>query len=328
MVVFLTHWHLWSGFTPRPGAEQAVRHFGEKFYQAFVTLTWPLGGHHPAVICFFVLSGFCIHYPFAWRAHAGQPQPGWADYFRRRFRRIMPVYWAATLLGLVFVFLQLRHPASSGLLELHAAAPVEDVVVRFTVLNWIYPREIFVGNYLLNTVAVEILMYALYPLFFRYAVRGHWRVLGLCFVFLQLVAVVLVPFVTTFWLFNSLLMLGLFWYVGALAAHLHVTRGTVVPGLWFLGGWVAYLALKAVPHFYGITLLWQLGWALVCALGILWALCLERLYPAARHRPLTNALRASGAISYSLYAVHTPAIMLATWALLKLALSRPQPRRC
>jgi peptidoglycan/LPS O-acetylase OafA/YrhL len=319
LVVFLSHWHLWSSFPPRPGAEQAVRDFGGKCYDAFVALTWPTGGHHPAVICFFVLSGFCIHYPFAWRAQAGQPRTNWPDYFRRRFWRIMPVYWAACLLGLVFVLVETRHPGGSPLLTLHATAPVEEIIVRFAAVSGIYPREIFSGNYLLNTVAVEILMYALYPLFFRYAMRGLWVNLGLLFVLFQLLAVVLLKFVTPFWVFNSVLMLGLFWYVGALAAQLYVTRHTVVPGLWFLGSWVAYLALKAVPHFYGITLLWQLAWAIVCALGILWALRREQLHPDSRDRRVVAAMRYSGKISYSLYAVHTPAIMLATWGLLVVA---------
>lgn len=319
MVVFLSHWHLWSSFAPRTAAEQAVRGFGDKCYDAFVLLTWPTGGHHPAVICFFVLSGFCIHYPFAWRTQAGQPRASWPDYFRRRFQRIMPAYWAACLLGLAFMLIQSWRPAPSLLLALHAEGSVAEIIVRFTALGGLFPREIFAGNYLLNTVAVELLMYALYPLFHGYAARGLWRPLGLAFVLMQLTAVALLQFVTPFWVFNSILMLGLFWYVGALAAEWYVKRRLVVPGYWFAGAWAAYLALKAVPHFYGITLIWQLAWALVCTLGILWALRREQLHPAARDRPLVVALRYSGKVSYSLYAVHTPAIMLATWALLKFA---------
>ena len=318
-MVFLSHWHLWSSFVPQAGAEQFMRSCGDKCYAAFVTLTWPTGGHHPAVICFFVLSGFCIHYPYAWRSQAGQTQSDWPGYFRRRFQRIIPAYWAASLLGLIFVLLESRHPSGSALLMLHATAPGPDIIARFTVLSGLYPREIFAGNYLLNTVAVEILMYGLYPWFHRYALRGHWRSLGLTFVLLQLFAVLLLRYVTPFWVFNSILMLGLFWYVGALAAQLYVTRNLVVPGRWFLGSWLAFLALKAVPHFYGITLLWQAAWALVCVGGILWALRREQLHPAARDHPLVAALRYSGTISYSLYAVHTPAIMLATWGLLVLA---------
>jgi peptidoglycan/LPS O-acetylase OafA/YrhL len=317
MIVFISHWHLWSGFEPAPGLGHLVRTFGDNCYTVFVSLTWPTGGHHPAVICFFVLSGFCIHYPFAWRAQAGRPHSDWPDYFRRRFRRIIPVYWAACLLGLVFVLVQTARPASSALLGLHASGSVTEMAVRFAALNAFYPDEIFSGNYLLNTVAVEILMYALYPWFHRYALRGRWLSLGLGFVGLQLVAVVLLQYVSPYWVFNSVLMLGLFWYIGALAAQLYVTGRTNSPGRWFLVLWLGFFGLKFVPHFYGITLLRQGAWALVCTYGILWALQQETRHADVRSRPIVSALRFTGSISYSLYAVHTPAIMLATWFLLR-----------
>ena len=179
LVVFLSHWHLWSSFVPRGTFERFVRELGENCYAAFVTLTWPTGGHHPAVICFFVLSGFCIHYPFAKRAHDGQALAGWRDYFRRRFLRIMPAYWAACALGLAFVAAETLHPSGSPLLALHALSPLEEVAVRLTGLSGLYPREVFAGNYLLNTVAVEIVMYALYPWFHALAARGHWTRMAL-----------------------------------------------------------------------------------------------------------------------------------------------------
>lgn len=316
MVVFLSHWHLWSNFAPAGRLERFMRAFGENCYDAFVTLTWPTGGHHPAVICFFVLSGFCIHYPFAQRAHASQPIAPWSDYFRRRFRRIMPAYWAACFLGLIFVGCELAHPSGSVLLALHASAPPGEVAVRLTGLSGLYPREIFAGNYLLNTVAVEIVMYALYPWFHFHAVRGRWAILGIMFVAMQVAAVFLLQLVTPFWVFNSVLMLGLFWYFGALAAHLFVTRGTRVHGGVFALSWLAFLGLKQLPHFYGLNVMRQAAWALVCALGILWALRREALHPESRDHALASAMRFSGRISYSLYAVHTPAIMLATWVLL------------
>lgn len=316
LVVFLSHWHLWSSFAPRGTVERFVRELGENCYTAFVTLTWPTGGHHPAVICFFVLSGFCIHYPFARRARDGQAAAGWRDYFRRRFLRIMPAYWAACALGLVFVAAETLRPSGSTLLALHALSPVEEIAVRLTGLSGLYPREIFAGNYLLNTVAVEIVMYALYPWFHALAARGHWTGLGVGFVAMQAFAVLLLRWVTPFWVFNSVFMLGLFWYFGAFAAEQFVRHGARIRGLWFVVGWAGFLGLKAVPHFYGLNILRQAAWALVCTLGILWVLRREERHPEWRDRPLVAAMRYSGRISYSLYAVHTPAIMLATWLLL------------
>ncbi|MDB6126718.1 MAG: Acyltransferase family protein [Verrucomicrobia bacterium] len=315
LVVFISHWHLWSDFAPTGRAERFVRAFGENCYDAFVTLTWPTGGHHPAVICFFVLSGFCIHYPFAQRALHGQPIAPWGGYFRRRFQRIMPVYWAACLLGLLLAGLELWHPSGSELLALHATAPLSDVVVRFTGLSGLYPREIFAGNYLLSTVAAEMVMYALYPWFHHHAIRGRWTMLGLVFVTMQVTAVLLLRFFTPFWVFSTVLMFGLFWYIGALVAHFYVKRGARVHGGAFAASWLTFLGLKMLPHFYGLNVLRQAAWALVCALGILWALHHEARHPGSRDHPLVVAMRYSGRISYSLYSMHSPAIMLATWLL-------------
>src|SRR3954469_23098619 len=114
-IVFLSHWHLWSNFAPRGLVEGFIRRLGELTHETVSALTWPTGGHHPAVIGFFVLSGFCIHYPFERRAQAGGAAPSWRDYFHRRFLRIMPVYWMACLLGLGFVAAQTLWPAKSVL---------------------------------------------------------------------------------------------------------------------------------------------------------------------------------------------------------------------
>ncbi|MEO6243914.1 MAG: acyltransferase [Opitutaceae bacterium] len=321
-IVFLSHWHLWSDFTPVGAVEVALRHTGEWLHDSLSLLTWPTGGHHPAVLGFFVLSGFCIHYPFARRALAGEPPPPWRDYFGRRFRRIMPVYWAATALGLVFVAAEALRPTSSPLLRLHATGSLEDIVVRVTAMAGLYPREIFAGNYILTTVTVEIFMYAAYPLIYAYAARGRWITLGSAFLALHVLAITLLRFFTPYWIFNSVFMLGIFWYAGALAAHLYLTARRRVAGSWVLLVWAGFLGLKTLPHFTGLNLLKQGAWGLVCMLGILWIVDRERRSPCTVGSPPVVFLGHVGAASYSLYAMHTPAIMLATWTLLQFGVHR------
>jgi peptidoglycan/LPS O-acetylase OafA/YrhL len=316
LVVFLSHWHLWSNFPPRGTVESFLQELGTQGHDLLRILTWPTGGHHPAVLCFFVLSGFCIHYPFERRQLAGEPAPIWSDYFRRRFRRIMPVYWAASLLGLAFVALEYWRPSGSPLLEFHAVAPVSDVIMRLAGVSGFYPWEIFAGNYLLSTVAVEMVMYAIYPWFFRGVARFGWWPLGVGFLALHLSTMALVPYITPYWLFNSPLMLGVFWYLGALAAHLFLTRQWFPPARWLLFSWLIFLFTKWVPHFFGMNLIKQAAWALTCALGILWAIGAEMRWPEAGRSGIARAFRYVGRISYSLYAMHTPALFIATWLLL------------
>src|SRR3954462_6437564 len=54
-VVFLSHWYLWSDFPPANFIEHLIHRTGYVLHEAVVILTWPTGGHHPAVIGFFVL---------------------------------------------------------------------------------------------------------------------------------------------------------------------------------------------------------------------------------------------------------------------------------
>lgn len=321
VMVFLSHWLLWSNFNPAGPIERTIHELGTIFYAVSHTLTWPTGGHHPAVICFFVLSGFCIHFPFETRAKT-LPTPSWSAYFGRRFWRIMPVYWIASLLGLAFVGAEKLHPSGSALLAFHVQTSVMEASIRFAGLAAVYPREIFVGNYILNTVSVEILMYLAYPLFFRGAKRGAWGILTGVFVVLHLIAIPLIQLgVTPYWVFNSIFVLGIFWFFGAYVAHLLVVLNRRVGLIWPLFAWLVFLFLKDVQPFYGRNLLIQLAWGLVCALGILWMADWERHQPKPKFGPVHKSLRFASQLSYSLYAIHTPAMMLATWALLVFARS-------
>ncbi len=318
LVVFLSHWHLWSGFPPANAPEHAVRAAFAWLHDGFGLLAWPTGGNHPAVICFFVLSGFCIHYPFERRARNSAAPLDWRDHYRRRFWRIMPVYWAAALLGLALVAAEAWRPSGSVMLALHTVAPIDNIVVRLLGLYGVYPHEILAGNYPLNTVAVEMVIYAAYPWFYFHAIRGRWGGLAAAFLGLQFAGIVLLRWVTPFWVFNSVFMLGIFWWSGAWAARWFVTRGPKNYSRELLLAWLAFLALKTLPYFYGLNLLKQNAWGLVCTIGLLQCLHLEEKRPALRQSPALAALRYAGQISYPLYAVHAPAMMLATWALLRL----------
>lgn len=301
--------------------ERFLRALGDQANDAFMRFFWPTGGHHPAVIAFFVLSGFCIHYPIALRAQHGEPEVNWPGYFKRRFFRIMPVYWAACALGLLFVAAQTWAPAPSALLEHHAESSTADIVVRLTGLGSVWPTEIFAGNYILATVTVEMLLYALYPIFHYHAARGRWAGLGLVFLALHLAALPLLRWVTPFWVFNSVLIFGLFWYAGAYAAQLHLTGRNRARAWWPVAAYGLFLGLKATPHFYGLNLLKQAAWGSVAFCGLLWLVRRERATPAPTPGRREAAVRWLADISYSLYSMHTPAVMLASWALLHLGIA-------
>ncbi|MDI1337487.1 MAG: acyltransferase [Lacunisphaera sp.] len=320
IVVFLSHWHLWCAFAPVGAGQNFIHAFLQNCHEWLIFTTWPTGGHHPAVLAFFVLSGFCIHYPAEWRlAHGNRTLPA-GDYYRRRFLRIMPVYWVASLLGLLLVGLEWWWPTGNALLQFHAQAPLPHIVVRFLAIAGFYPEEIFVGNYILNTIAAEIVMYAAYPFFHRLAMDGRWRALGLGFVLMHAFAIGLLRLgFSPYWAFNSLFMLGLFWFAGALAAHGFVARRWRLAGWWVLIAWIGFLLVKAVTPFYGLNLIKQAMWGLVCVVALLWVLTFEERHGTWRRQQIVGTLCYGGTISYSLYAVHTPVMLITTWFLLRVA---------
>jgi len=63
-------------------------------------LVWRVG--HPAVSVFIVLSGYCLMLPIV-RSGNGRLRGGVGEYLRRRAQRILPPYYAALVLGVLFL---------------------------------------------------------------------------------------------------------------------------------------------------------------------------------------------------------------------------------
>jgi peptidoglycan/LPS O-acetylase OafA/YrhL len=319
LTVFLNHVILWSNFTPVGAVEGGLHRIFAGLYDAFTALAWPTGGQHPAVICFFVLSGYCVHGLFERHiGPAGATPPPWGGYFIRRTQRIMPVYWAGALLGLVAMAVEGWRPTGDPLLTMHAGGGAGEIAARVLGYSALWPEEVFAGNYTLGTVSVEILIYLAYPLFFLAAAANRWWLLGGVAIALQFVALALRNVVNPFVLFSGILIMAVFWYMGALAAHLRQKRGWRVRGWWLIAAWIAFLAAKQVPYFLGMNMIKQFIWGLVCMLLIVWLLDWEGRHAAQRDRPWARLLRWSGKISYPLYAMHTPVILLVNWTMLSL----------
>ena len=86
--VFLFHYHY---FNPDIRLDQAVPVLGW-------VLQFPLGFGFMGVDLFFVLSGFLLTLPFAAARLAGSEPPALGRYFRRRFLRVFPAYYAQLFL--------------------------------------------------------------------------------------------------------------------------------------------------------------------------------------------------------------------------------------
>ncbi|MEO7412628.1 MAG: acyltransferase [Opitutaceae bacterium] len=315
LAVFLTHWFLWANFLPQTGFQWLLNDCLKTTYSIFCQLTWNCRGQHPAVIGFFVLSGFCIHASRARRTSSAAVPHEWRHYFLSRSRRILPVYWWGTLLALGFVGLQTTWPVSNPVLSIHAAGDGRDLLLRVFAISALVPGDVILGNWTLITVSTEIAIYALYPLLLLSTRYLGWVAPLAVWIALQVVALFIAPHFSPTWLVNTPLIMGAYWYVGMLAAEWHFRKAKVLP-LWVpLLTWVLFLLLREAPDSALRYIILQLVRSLHFATILLWLLGLESTRPSFRASAFVRSLCLTGRISYSLYVVHTPVILATTWAL-------------
>jgi peptidoglycan/LPS O-acetylase OafA/YrhL len=183
------------------------------------------GGIHPGVIIFIVLSGFCIHLPCA-RDSALHTRPGfWANYALRRSLRILPVYWFCLALGLAAVLIIGTHyavpssdlpPSASELaIGTAASASILSEWLRYAGLGSMYA-----GNTPLQTVAVELWLYATYPIVLFLIVGGRYvSLLGLALASYALVTAIRFSGAGPEYVYSTYFEFLTYWIWGAVCAE-------------------------------------------------------------------------------------------------------------
>lgn len=258
---------------------------------------------------FFVISGFCIHDAMrAWcLAHPGATAgEQWRSYARRRFLRIYPIY-AATL---VLVFLAVhRAPFSlEGTLTL---------LVHASLLQTLLPGHVNQVNPSLWSLAVEVQLYALYPLLWmgmhRPGARQARQVAVLAGAAVGCLAwAIWVPKLTYDWTMLHLpWRWGFEWLLGVAVAELSARGKRAGSGATAACGVMALLLLAPSRN---LALFVALP-PIVFAFLVSWASARQADAIVAR------ALAALGRISYPFYLIHQPLIALLDGAWLALAAS-------
>nr|WP_221381938.1 acyltransferase [Actinoplanes polyasparticus] len=266
-------------------------------------LSW-LGFGRLAVVMFLILSGFSLAMAAArngWRLGSLR------RYARRRAWRILPAYWAALVFSLVVAWTVVRQP--------HSAEPTfESVVVYALLLQDLIAAPTPNGAFW--SIGVEALLYALLPLLVLLCRR-----IGPA----AMLAVVTLPVVVAgFAVFGGSPPQADNW----LAPHLVpvfaagvVAAGVVAAGDRFRVPWAWLSVLAAAP--VGILVLyqgsrWMIGHYYWVDLAIAPAMTMLLLAivsgrPAALVRLLDSGpLKWLGSLSYSLYLVHLPIVVVIT----------------
>lgn len=130
-----------------------------------------VSGGYPAVVFFFVLSGFILAYVHGGENGRGECNVSATRFWRLRFARIAPAYYLGLLLALPIV---IQVVAQSQASELKIAIGLASVVV-FLQAWW--PAYLSLWNFPAWSLSVECLFYALFPSLTR--TLGRWPVVAL-----------------------------------------------------------------------------------------------------------------------------------------------------
>jgi peptidoglycan/LPS O-acetylase OafA/YrhL len=284
-----------------------------------------------AVLLFFVLSGFCIHYRQARRA-AAEPDRKRSfnvrDFAWRRFRRLYPVLLVAIVATAGFDYVgstlnptlyngTAAHPFVNDFADRSYSIPtiVGNLLLQSTL---IVPA--FGSNHPLWSLAYEFWFYALYPAFLLLAGRlGSLRTLAVatCISLLALAITRLTTIPLPYWI-GAVIAHWAIWVAGAAIAELYVqpTRMRAKRWLGIAGGLVlAGLVVMRPGGGPGLASWQDLVWGMAFAALLGWTMFAS---PNSRVGSTVEAaarfFSPLGAISYSLYVLHVPwLIVLTAW---------------
>lgn len=301
VVLFHVRVDLWVGWNE---LHSAGAHFSP-WDRLLSWLSVPMVFGGSGVMLFFLISGFCVHLPFAGR----QERLDLKAYLTRRFFRIYPPYLAAVALTVVAEWvahdLIIRNPQSGTDLITRTALMIQNFGENAGQLS---------GNPSLWSLPVEMELYLAYVLLQFISLKFGWNR-----IFLSVVVAAIASFVTAVPLLSpgSLHFLNFWpiWCGGCLLAE-WVARGkipcppkftNVVALACLLAGMYAKLAHwpDSVEHYLFAVFYFQLLWWAVKAPEI------TQRIPSA----LKSRLLQLGMISYSLYLIHFPLFRLfgAVW---------------
>jgi peptidoglycan/LPS O-acetylase OafA/YrhL len=305
-------WLLWEGHA----AWLATPHDAWEAFPVYASAALRYG--REAVMVFFVLSGFFIHFRAAAPQSRGQFSA--ASFYRRRWHRLAPPFFfalavtaACDLMGRMWWPTLYEARTGDALLDGTFArggySPVS-IVPAVLLLPSSLGRD-FGSNGPLWSLAFEALYYAIYPLWLwvrrRSWVAAFVAIPALC-LSLSLSPVGAFPI--------TVLMYYPVWLVGALMAERMVTAGVpkraVAMGAGLFAGGAA-LYLLAAPVLIAVVASLVFGAGLVLAFG----------GAQSRDRLLLPLLEKLGVRSYTIYIVHFPVVALISAYLFGTFGSRP-----
>lgn len=286
---------LWEGFSRGYLVHPEKYNFFSKMIVYFFSL-FKFG--HAAVIFFFVLSGFIIHFVYS-------DSNNWFVYLKNRFKRIYPPFIISILITLSFDCLGKTINLETCNIEGSAnytnfSYTVKTVIGNLFMLHGTYVPE-YGSNGLLWSLKYEWWFYMFYPAIILLAKRSilYSSIMIFSFYVLRLLNVDLMID-----LFNDLFSMFSIWWLGVLLSHYYMKNnmGTIKH--------FRILILFIVPSILfnekQDRILYDFFWGLSCV-GILSFLLF--LNKSSIFVTVLNSLKALGEMSYTLYLTHFPILV-------------------
>ena len=266
---------------------------------AWLSIPTPFLGY--AILLFFLISGFCIHYPNT----LSDSKPCWKIYFKRRFWRIYPTYLIAILLtSVISYFCHIQWGDIDWNFER---------ILRVATVSQNYPpgNGQFLTNPSLWTIPLEIEFYVLYPLAFFCILKFGFFTLLILSVGFSVLGIYLTK-IGLHWVSFTSLFLWPSWLLGAWIASLHrenkLSKLKILPVSSIL---ILFLIIALASRLQK----WEewtqyAGWT-----GFYFALFLvflhfEKSISRRRENLFLKLLAWLGQISFSLYLIHFPLFKL------------------
>lgn len=294
--VLFAHGVGWSIYTGALSSE----YFLNKIHLVLIWVFQRNGQTHPAVLAFIVLSGYCIHRngfridrSFSLKAFA----------IRRSFR-ILPVYFIASLLGVVLWFVNIGTDAAVTIaLTGTQSITTWCLFVKITGLSSFIPSLhycSFQGNAPLTTAMVEIWLYVSYGVVVWCVAHGfQQRSIFFGFIILWLGTIFYVQSnqeVHGWWHNGSVVSFALYWWLGTFFAEFEPKKKTVF-----------VLRISSIAVF--LVVIGELGSGLVqvelgkIGLATFFGIAIQWLDHSWRG---THLLTKAGQAGYDIYALHAP----------------------
>ena len=288
---------LWVGWWRITSYPQEYSSFAKAM--AWLSIPTPFLGY--AILLFFLISGFCIHYPNT----LSDSKPCWKIYFKRRFWRIYPTYLIAILLtSVISYFCHIQW----GDIDWNF-----DRIFRVATVSQNYPpgNGQFLTNPSLWTIPLEIEFYVLYPLAFFCILKFGFFTLLILSVGFSVLGIYLTK-IGLQWVSFTSLFLWPSWLLGAWIASLHrenkLSKLKILPVSSIL---ILFLIIALASRLQK----WEewtqyAGWT-----GFYFALFLvflrfEKSISRRRENLFFKSLAWLGQISFSLYLIHFPLFKL------------------